>query len=321
MKILVVKLSALGDLFHALPAVHSLKVGLDADIDWITHDQYVELVGCFKDVSKVIAFHRNSFFRNLGSFTEELRRSKYDYVIDMQGLIKSALVTMVARGGRKIGPSFCREGTCFLYGETAGNMNKERHAVEENMDVVRYLGVNVLPPVFPVEFPEVSLGGDRKKIGIVPVSRWQTKNWPARCYADVMKRLSNVHNAAFYLMGGPEDAEVCNMIVEESGVDAVNMAGTMSLVRTGGVIKEMDLLISNDSGPVHMAVAVQTPTLVIFGPTDPGRTGPYGEGHRVLSADIDCQPCFSRSCRRGGIPCLEGVTPERVGETALEMLK
>jgi ADP-heptose:LPS heptosyltransferase len=86
------------------------------------------------------------------------------------------------------------------------------------------------------------------------------------------------------------------------------------------LLAEMDLLVSNDSGPVHMAVAVGTPSLVLFGPTDPVRTGPYGEGHRILQAGLACQPCLSRKCSEGEIPCLAGITPREVAQAARNML-
>jgi ADP-heptose:LPS heptosyltransferase len=98
------------------------------------------------------------------------------------------------------------------------------------------------------------------------------------------------------------------------------MAGELTLPEMGGLLQEMDLLVANDSGPVHVAAAVGTPALVVFGPTDPRRTGPYGDKHRVLSASVPCRPCFSRTCRRPGIPCLAGVTPEAVAKAAGEML-
>jgi len=102
--------------------------------------------------------------------------------------------------------------------------------------------------------------------------------------------------------------------------EATNMTGKTSLVEMGGLLKEMDLLVASDTGPVHMAAALGTPTLVVFGPTEPGRTGPYGAKHRVATASVPCRPCFSRTCRKPGIPCLSGVTPEHVAELALEML-
>ncbi|MDD4871548.1 MAG: glycosyltransferase family 9 protein [Kiritimatiellae bacterium] len=320
MRILVIKLSSLGDLFHALPAVHSLKVGLGAEVDWVVHREYVDLVRCFNDVSRVIPFYRDSFFTNIQKFLKELRGNRYDYIIDFQGLLKSALVVGLARGKTRIGPSFHREGTGLFYSVIAGKRDKTRHAVEECMDVVRLLGVKELKE-FPVRFPEKKLTEKRPRVAILPVSRWSSKNWPTKCFIEVIRRLQCINDASFFLMGGPDDIDVCEEIVKAVKVRITNMAGKCSIVETGGLLKEMDLLVANDSGPVHMAVAVGTPALVIFGPTDPARTGPYGPPHRVVRTLLDCQPCFSRTCRREGIPCLSGVTPEKVGEVAFEMLK
>jgi ADP-heptose:LPS heptosyltransferase len=148
-KVLVVKMSSLGDLFHALPAVRCLKRGLNATVDWVTQPEYVELVGSFADVRKVIAFPRRGFFSGMKAFAAALRRERYDYVVDLQGLLKSAVVVALARGGRRIGPSFSREGASLFYDAVAGVRNKERHAVEEAMEVVRQLNLPVLAPEFP----------------------------------------------------------------------------------------------------------------------------------------------------------------------------
>jgi heptosyltransferase I len=199
--------------------------------------------------------------------------------------------------------------------------NKNRHAVDEVLDVVGHLDLKRLKPEFPVRFPPMTVTDKRPRVAMVPVSRWATKNWPAECYVEVIRFLRRYREASFFLLGGPADREICDRIESEAGGGVVNKAGELSLVETGSLLGSMDILISNDSGPVHMAVAVGIPTLVIFGPTDPLRTGPYGDKQRVVTANLDCQPCFSRTCRRAGIPCLSGVTPERVGEVALEILK
>ncbi|OVE75938.1 hypothetical protein BVX97_02915 [bacterium E08(2017)] len=314
-------MSSLGDLMHALPAVHNLKVGLDADVDWVTHDYYVDLVKCFKDVDRVIPFYRKNFFGKYSEFRAELRKDEYDLIIDMQGLLKSALVAVMARGKRRIGPSFYREGTRIFYHEVAGQRNKQRHAVDENMDMVGHLGLSELDPVFPVDFGQVALEGAEPRIGIVPVSRWDTKNWPEKCFVDLMKRLEQNCGASFYLLGGKGDADVCGRIAQNFTSGVHNMAGKSSLVEMARILKGMDLVISNDSGPVHVAAAAGTPVLAIFGPTDVSRTGPYGEGHKVITAGVDCQPCFSRNCRNGNVSCLHGITPEKVAESAQEMLR
>ena len=131
MKILVVKLSSLGDLFHALPAVRALKHGLKADVDWVTHTAYADLVKCFSDVRHTIGFSRREWARQWRPFLRELRRERYDLIVDLQGLTKSALVGWFARGTRRIGPSHHRELSRFFYHEVVGHWDKNRHAVEE----------------------------------------------------------------------------------------------------------------------------------------------------------------------------------------------
>ncbi len=320
MRILVIKLSSLGDLFHALPAVHSLKAGLKADVDWVTQAEYAEVVRCFTDVDRVIPFPRKAFFSNRRQFTKVLCEREYDLIIDLQGLLKSAMVTWLARGKKKIGPSFHREGSRLFYDAVAGKRDKNRHAVEENMDVVRYLGLSCLKPEFPVKFPEKKLAERRPRVAFLPASRWPTKNWPAACFADLGKRLTANRGVSLFLMGGSADAGVCREIEQALEGKAVNMAGKISLVEAGGLLKEMDILISNDSGPVHMAVAVGTPVLAIFGPTDPVRTGPYGGKSRVVAASLSCRPCLSNLCHRGDVACMTAVTVDEVAGAALQML-
>jgi lipopolysaccharide heptosyltransferase I len=318
--ILVVKLSSLGDLFHALPAVHRLKQGLNASIDWVCQREYADVVRCFTDVDNVIPFDRRPYPAGLRRVLPEIRARRYRYVVDAQGLMKSAIVAFLANARSRIGPSFHREGTWWLYDRVAGRRNKDRHAVEENLDVLDLLGIERGAVEFPVRFPERPLDGPEPRVALLPSSRWETKNWPSSCFAAVGRRLREVSGASIFLVGGPADAEACAAVEKEMGGEVTNLAGRTTLPELGGILKQMNLLVANDSGPVHMAAAVGTPALVVFGPTDPQRTGPYGEGHKVASARLPCQPCFSRHCRRDDIACLAGVTPEHVSELAVEML-
>ena len=319
-RVLVVKLSSLGDLFHSLPAVHNLKVGLDAEIHWVVQREYVELVERFSDVDRVVAFPRHHFLARWRSFVRDLRDDEYEFIVDLQGLLKSAMVTRLARGKTRIGPSFRREGAGLFYDAVAGPRRKNRHAVEQNLDIVGYLGLQRLQPAFPVDFPKVDLRGNQPRVAVMPRSRWPSKNWPAECFAEVARRLQQALNASIFVMGGPADREVGNRIAQSLDGQGQNLAGQTDLIQTGSALQKMDLLIANDSGPAHMAAALGVPTLMIFGPTDPVRTGPYGAQHRVVHAALPCRPCLSRVCRRPGIPCLSGITPGKVAEAALEML-
>lgn len=316
-RILVIKLSSLGDIFHALPAVNNLQVALDAEVDWVTQPEYVELVGCFPMVSTVIPFPRRQFWSQAPAFLRSIRARRYDYVIDFQGLLKSAIVARVALGGKRIGPSFQREGARFLYDAVAGRRNKDRHAVEENLDVVRYLGLPVLPAAFPVQFSAPVVDQTVPRVGLVPWSRRLNKNWPSSHFIEVARRIQAEFGASIYLFGSGEDRsgceKICASLSGSSGAGSVmNLAGQTSLVEMGGWFSKMNLVVANDSGPLHMAVALDIPVVTVFGPTDPKRTGPYGNEQHVVRSGVDCSPCLRKECRLPRVECLERITPEHV---------
>jgi heptosyltransferase I len=275
-RILVVKLSSLGDLFHALPAVHNLKVELGVSVDWVTQTNYVDLVRYFTDVDRVIGFPRRGFLGQAGPFLRELRRESYSHVIDLQGLLKSAFVSRLARADLRIGPSFAREGSRLFYTVTAARADKERHAVDEALDVVRYLGLREHKPAFPVSFHRKAIDEPHPRVALIPRSRWETKNWPVDRFTAVARGLQEKAGVSVFLVGGPDDTAACGQI--ETGLQGrvVNLCGRTSLVELGSLLQEMDLVISVDSGPMHMAAAVGRPVLAVFGATDPKRTGPYG---------------------------------------------
>lgn len=323
-KALVVKLSSLGDLFHALPAVHALKRGLNLSVDWVTQPEYAELVGCFEDVDRVLTYPRQAFFRSWPAWRASLRAEAYSYIFDFQGLFKSGFTGFIARGGRRIGPSYARECAAVFYHEVAGRTNKDRHAVDEAMDFARHFDLPESDIRFPVRFPDFAIDGQGPRIAFVPRSRWPTKNWPPEHFSYLIRRLYEAKGSTAYVLGGSADRDVCKEIAREAGVPAANYAGHTRLVELGGLLAQMDLVITVDSGPMHMAAALGVPVLAVFGATDPKRTGPYGVTHRVVyHADLPCRPCRSRMCRHAGrrTACMVDLLPERVLERALQMLE
>lgn len=275
-------MSSLGDLFHALPAVRALKTGLGATVDWVAHDSFVEVVRCFTDVERVISFPRARFWDGIIEFRAELRRHAYDYVFDLQGLLKSALVTGMARARRRVGPSFRREGAGLFYDVVAGAKNKNRHAVEECRDSVRFLGLPVGEAEFPVTFPEYPAAPHYPRVSFLPCSRRREKNWPPDRFVEVGRELVKKRGAAIYLVGGAADTDACSFIASKLEGRIHNLAGRTSLPELGGLLKQMDLMVTVDSGPMHMAAALGIPVVAVFGPTFPERTGPYGSSHRVI---------------------------------------
>ena len=321
MKILIIKLSSIGDIFHVLPTVNAIKSGLNAEIDWVTQREYVSLVSCFSDVSNVFSVDRRRFVRSIPALRKALRGRHYDMVIDLQGLMKSAIVALQADSKRRIGPSCRREGAGIFYTEAPQKRRQRIHAVDETMDILPLLGLE--PPQTPqwnVDFPAASLPPGKPRIGLLPVSRWKSKNWPVEYYAELAQLIrQKIPEAQFFMLGSESDKSICDSIAEKLNFDVTNLCGRCSLPETGGVMDALDLLIAGDSGPTHMAVAKETPCLVIYGPTIPGRTGPYGDMHRVLEQAMQCRPCRNRDCK-GSHACIRSISPQQALSEALEMI-
>lgn len=321
-RILVVKLSSLGDLFHALPTVRALKSASGAAVDWLVQPEYADLVRCFTDVDRPIVFPRRGVLSGGRAFLEDLRREQYDLIVDLQGLLKSAIPARLARGGFRLGPSFYREGSGWLMHAVAGRRNKDRHAVEEALDAVRFLDWPETPVEFPVRFPDQPPPGVAPRVVIVPASRWKTKNWPRENFVTVADDLLQ-RGATVVLVGGGAERAACDAIAKALGVrpNLKNLAGRTSLVELGGLLSHAQLVLTVDSGPMHMAAALGVPVLALFGPTDPVRTGPYGGRARVLDiARLPCRPCLADACDRGDFACMRRIYPSEVLAAALEML-
>jgi len=322
MKVLVVRLSSFGDIVMSLPAVHLLKQGLDCEIHWVAHREYIELIKTFRDVSHVIGFPRYSFLSEFHKFVKELRQYEYEFVIDLHGLFKSGLVTALARGKRKIGPSFYRECSGMFYSETAKpyGKNKKRHTVECMLDTIRHLGLEVSNIEFPLSLPEIHLFESEPRIAIAPASRWHSKTWPSRYFSELLRLLHQNGVTSLYLTGSKSEYNLCEEIIATAGVKCINMAGKTSFAETGALLKQMNLLIANDSGIAHFASAVGTPCIVLFGPTAPEKTAPYQFAH-VIKASLPCQPCGKRRCKLSQEPCcMREISPVYVCQVAMNIL-
>ncbi len=322
-RILIIKLSSVGDILHALPTVNALKRYMNAEIDWVVQREFVDLVDCFPDVNCVIPFPRRGYLKHGGKFIRELRSHNYHIVIDLQGLMKSALVARLARAPRKIGPSFNREGAHLFYHEVAGKRDLTRHAVDQNLDVLRLLDQNVSDPTFNAVFPEPNppLSGPRPWIAVAPCSRWPSKDWPADNFAELSDKLLKATGGTMFFMGAPGDRELCANLQRSVKGNTHNLAGLHTLPESGGVLRQVDVLVANDSGPAHLGCAAGVPTVTLFGPTDESRTGPYGDKHVVIRAEEPCFPCYDRVCKRQSGGCMKTITPDRVAQAVIKILK
>jgi len=323
-RILVIKLSSLGDIAHALPSVRALKERTGAEIDWVTQPEYAELLACDSDVSRVIEFPRRHFARGAFAFLRALRREKYDAIIDLQGLMKSALVARLARGKKRVGPAWAREGAhAFYQAQPPRGEGTRRHAVEELMDVAQLVAPGKNPFAdLPLHFPDVESDGQPgPHVALAPFSRWNTKDWPQEKFVELGRRLVKEMGCRIRILGGAGNEEAGASMARQIGAGARNLCGRTDLVGMCSLLKNMDLLITVDSGPMHWADAMGVPLVAVFGATDPARTGPYHQlDHVVAKEGLACRPCHSRICARGDLACLRTLEVEAVYQAALAQL-
>ena len=323
-RILVIKLSSLGDIAHALPAVRALKERTGAAIDWVVQPEYAGLLAHCPDVERAIEFPRRHFARRCFSFLRALRREKYDVILDLQGLLKSAIVGRLAHGRRRLGPAWAREGAHWFYDVRPVRVaGPRRHAVDELMDVVALIAPGEgLAPEPRLDFSEVENDdGPGPHVAFAPFSRWDTKNWPAEKFAELGRRLVLEMGCQIRIVGGRADEAQGEALARQIGERANNLCGKTDLPGLCSLLKGMDLLVTVDSGPMHWADAMGVPLVAIFGATDPARTGPYRQlGHVVAKTGLECRPCHSRNCARGDLACLQALDVEPVFQAVLSRL-
>jgi len=322
-RILLVKLSSFGDVLHALPTLEALRAAFPAGhITWLVEEAYAPLLTGHPALDAVWAVPRvrlgqkvrREKLLNLLRLMGRVRAAQFDLVIDLQGLLKSALWVAIAKSFRKVGYDRTRELSYLALTERISPYDPEAHAVWRYLHVARHLGAPPTLPRFrlgltPV-FPEALAPGDRDLVVLHPGARWASKLWPAASWAQLADWLSREKGLAVVITGSPGDRVLAAQIAAQMQEKVWNLAGRTSLAELAGIMKKARLAVTADTGPMHLAAALGTRVVALFGPTAPGRTGPFGAGHRVVRLGVECSPCFQRYCPEPR--CLTGLSPDAV---------
>lgn len=330
MKVLILKPSSLGDVVHALPVARALRRHRpDARIHWFLNRELAPLLEGDPDVERIVPFDRRGWSRPLGwpeAFVtlRHLREARYDLILDLQSLARTALIGWISRGGLVVGLDDPREGAPAWHDVSIPRPSWGTHAVDWYLAALQPLGV----PAGPVEIEgwlprreSVAAplrarwqSGGEIWIGLQPGARWSTKRWPAERFAAVARGLTawdpRIHVA---VLGGRDDAGLGATIAGLAGARVQDFTGRLTLPELIEWLRLTACLVTNDTGPMHLAVAVGTPVVALFGPTAPERTGPYGRMADVLRGTAPCAPCLKDSCRyTEPLACLNSLTPARV---------
>jgi heptosyltransferase I len=324
-RILIVRLGSLGDIVHAIPAAAAIRRAFpEAAIDWLVDVRHRDLLDLVPLVDRKIAVNTSSL-GSLSSVVGEMRRAGYEATLDLQGLLKSAVLARLSGAPRVIGfpADLLRERAArFFYTETSGVAAP--HVIDKNLSMLKAVGIRMPEVEFPLDDRNPAIVSDAKKIlGISsderfaiinPGAAWPNKRWPPVYFAEVARGLAERHGLRSLVLWGPGEEQLAENVCTAAGpVAAVSPRTTVADLVS--LTKAAALMISGDTGPLHIAAACGTPLIGIFGPTDPQRNGPWAEDDVVVSRYRACACHYQRQCRISGW-CLLDISPREVLDLA-----
>jgi len=331
-RILLVKLSSFGDVLHALPTLEALRAAYPgAHITWLVEAAYAPLLSGHPALDEVWIAPRlrpsevfsGSNPATLMTLLHQLRASPFDLVVDVQGLLKSALWVALARSPRKIGYDKTRELSYLALTERVRPFDPEAHAVRRYLNLAHYLGAPPDPPRFRLGLDTaadisalIPAEADRPLVVLHPGARWVSKLWPPASWARLAEWFRG-QGFQVAVTGSRADRELVVAIAAQCRAPLLNLAGRTSLAQLAGILRQARIAVTTDTGAMHLAAALGTPVAALFGPTAPWRTGPFGDGHQVVRLGLPCSPCFKRQCPAPR--CLNDLFPAMV-ETACEKI-
>ena len=331
--ILIVRLGALGDIVHALPVAAALRARFgDARIDWVVDERHRELLELVPVVDRRIVLRTQSasLRRRVTELRRTLSRESYDVALDVQGLLKSAVVARLSGARRILGfrPPHLRERLARVFYTETCDPGDTAHVIEKNLTLAASLGADVSSIRFPLTVPASSAldavrqrhsaAGDTPFAVLNPGAAWPNKRWPADRFGAVADRLRAERGLRSVVTWGPGDAALAAVVVDGSR-GAAELAPPTSIADLAAIVRAAVVMVSGDTGPVHLAAAVGTPVVGLYGPTDPARNGPWSADDITVSRFSTCGCHHQRRCRLARW-CLADVSVDDVTEAIARRL-
>ena len=341
-RLLIVRLGALGDVVHAIPVAAALRRAFpSARIDWLVSAKHREILDLVPVIDRRLVINDRgdaSGGASLLAAIRELRRSQYDVAIDLQGLIKSALLARSSGAPRVIGFSsrYSRERAARLFYTEAHDPGRgglydpreTRHVVDINLGVLTRVGVTTPAREFPIEDVDSDAARNARQLTggryalLNPGAAWPNKRWPPARLAAIAIELRARHGLMSVVLWGPGEETLAAEVVAGANGAAVLSAKT-TIADLVALAKRAAIMVSGDTGPTHIAAALGTPIVGIYGPTRPVRNGPMSPLDVVVSRDAVCQCHHLRRCRLDRMCLLDievaevlGAVEQRLGAEA-----
>jgi len=337
LNILIVKTSAIGDVTHTLPALNVIRKHYpDAHISWLVEEAAQDIVMGHHALDEVLVskrkkwikdFSSGNFFRainEIGTFIRCLRSRHYDLVIDFQNLLKSSMLIALTRSKKKAGYGVGMahsECSYIVLNHRIPAVNMDYHAVYRELMLLEKLGIPVTQidfnlPLFESDHRDIVIqlyqkGALKQKpfIAINPMAKWETKLWDPNKFARIADQCCEWGYQVVFT-GSHEDTEGITGIQKMMKSESINLSGATNLKSLSALYERSCLLITTDTGPMHIAASLGKPVVAIFGSTAPWRTGPFGNQHVVVRVDLPCSPCFKRHCDKHD--CMKQISVDLV---------
>jgi len=329
-RILIIKPSSLGDVVHALPVLAAARATYPrAHLAWLISASFAPLLAGHPLLDEVIPFDRRRFGRMLrdprtlaefARFVRDLRHRRFDLVLDLQGLFRSGFLAWATGARRRVGFRAARELAWAFYTCRVVPPAGDTHAVQRNVALARAAGLRLDTPAFPLGLRPDELDRARALlattagrdlptfVAVVPGARWPSKQWPAERFAELIDALHAAGRPPVVLLGSPDERPLAAAILRVVHAPVIDLCGRTDVRTLAAVLALAAQVICCDSGPMHIAAALGTPIVAVFGPTSPARTGPYAAGAQIVSRALPCAPCYARRCPLGHHACLRGLT-------------
>jgi heptosyltransferase-1 len=327
-RIALIKPSALGDIVHALPVLAALRSRFpDAHIVWVVNRSYEPLLRGHIALDATLPFDRGATKSaiKLIRFARRLRAARFDLVIDLQGLLRTGLMAAVTGAARRIGLSSGREGATFFYTDVVPD-DWNAHAVDRYWRVAAVLGAGDGPKRFDIPLNPAGLAWADSQLSclarpwllLAVGARWLTKRWSPEHFATLAKDAIRRSGGSVVFVGSRDEALLSRRCAALLPGPSLDLSGRTTLPQLAAILSRADVVLANDSGPLHLAAALGRPVIAPYTCTDVRRHGPYGATNGAVATTVACRASYVRRCDH--LSCMSELTPDRLWPRLDEVL-
>lgn len=334
-RICIIKPSSMGDVVHAMPILSALRGRWpSAHLSWVVNRPFRELLEGHRHLDELIVYDRGrrgvdrAGLGSMAGLLARLARGRFDLTIDLQGLLRSALMVAATRARVRVGMADAREGSRWFYTHRVHAPRLGMHAVDRALTVARSLGALVPEPCFQLPIGEEHRRWAEEVLGALPRpyiilnvgAQWSTKRWPPEHFAAIGRRAVDEYGGSLIAVGSAGDRPLVDALLRHLGpAPVLDLCGRTRLPQLAALSAESNLMVSNDTGPLHLAAAAGARVVGIYTCTSPDLTGPYGTRAASVRTRIWCAATFCKTCPR--LDCMSELQPSRVWPVVVRQLR